>query len=158
MILFHGSKLPVERPDVLHSRKRVDFGPGFYVTPIYDQAKSLCKRFLTLGNAAYISKYQLDDEVFQSETKILQFETYSEEWLDFVFSCRQGQDTSDYDIVIGGVANDKVFDTVELFFQGMITKDTAMGRLRYEKPNSQVCIRTQDIIDRYLYFEGSEKL
>lgn len=158
MIVFHGSRVIVDKPDISHSRKRVDFGPGFYVTPLYEQAESLCKRFLTLGKDAYVSQYELDDAVFESDRKILQFNTYSEEWLDFVFSCRGGHDATDYDIVIGGVANDKVFDTIELYFQGLITKAEAMGRLKYEKPNSQICIRNQDVIEQFLHFEGSVML
>lgn len=34
MILYHGSKVIVERPDVVYSHRRVDFGPGFYATPL----------------------------------------------------------------------------------------------------------------------------
>ena len=77
---------------------------------------------------------------------------------DFVLTCRKGEDKSDYDIVIGGVANDKVFNTVELYFDGLIDKKEAINRLRYEQPNLQVCFRTQEIMDKYLRFEGSEQL
>lgn len=59
----------------------------------------------------------------------------SEEWLDFILNCRSGKDSTDYDFVVGGVANDKVFNTVELFFDGLIDKTEAINRLRYEKPN-----------------------
>lgn len=128
------------------------------MTPLYEQAKKLCARYIAGEQDAYISKYTLDDDVWKSGFKILQFDTYSNEWLDFVFSCRKGKDKTDYDVVIGGVANDKVFDTVELYFQGLINKNEALGRLRYERPNSQVCIRNQEVLDNYLYYEGSEKL
>lgn len=76
---------------------------------------------------------------------------------DFILVCRKGQDTTDYDIVIGGVANDKVFNTVELFFENLIDKEEAIKRLRYEKPNLQICFRSKRAID-YLIFEGSEKV
>lgn len=58
--------------------------------------------------------------------KVLEFDSYSEEWLDFILYCRRGEDTTDYDIVIGGAANDKVFNTVELFFDGLIDKKEAL--------------------------------
>lgn len=61
----------------------------------------------------------------------------------------------EYDIVIGGVANDKVFNTVELYFEGLVDKKEALNRLRYEKPNLQVCFRTEEAI-KALRFEGSE--
>ena len=66
-------------------------------------------------------------------------------------------DDSDYDIVMGGVANDKVFNTVELFFDGLIDKTEAINRLRYEKPNLQICFRTEKSLS-LLHFEGSETL
>lgn len=72
--------------------------------------------------------------------------------------CRSGKDKSDYDIVVGGVANDRVFNTVELYFDGLIDKAEAIERLRYEKPNMQVCLRTERALNGYLHFEGSESV
>ena len=89
--------------------------------------------------------------------KILKFDSYSESWLDFVLNCRREKDDTDYDLVIGGVANDQVFNTVELFFDGLIDKVEAINRLRYEKPNLQICFRTEKAL-RLLHFEGSERL
>lgn len=157
MIVYHGSNVEVASPDVVHSRKTVDFGQGFYVTPIYDQAKKWSEKFRRRGNPAVVSWYQVDDRVF-AETKCLTFDSYSEEWLDFILSCRAGQDTSDYEVVVGGVANDKVFNTVELYFDGLIDKAEAIKRLRYEKPNLQICFRTQAVLDQYVKFERSETI
>ena len=83
--------------------------------------------------------------------------TVSEEWLDFILNCRSGKDLTDYDLVVGGVANDKVFNTVELFFDGLIDKTETISRLRYEKPNLQICFRTEKALS-LLRFEGSEIL
>ena len=66
-----------------------------------------------------------------------------------------GKDATDYDLVVGGVANDKVFNTVELFFDGWIDKAEAIKRLRYEKPNVQISFRTERALS-ILHFEGSE--
>lgn len=49
MILYHGSYLEVSNPDLLHSRQNVDFGRGFYVTPLYEQAAKWVGRFKRLG-------------------------------------------------------------------------------------------------------------
>lgn len=75
--------------------------------------------------------------------------------MDFILNCRSGNDMTDYDLVVGGVANDKVFNTVELFFAGLIDKAEAINRLRYEKPNLQICFRTEKALE-LLHFEGSE--
>lgn len=61
-----------------------------------------------------------------------------------------------YDIVEGGVANDNGIDTVEDYENGIITAEQALGQLRYQKVNHQICILNQEIIDRYLVFKGSE--
>jgi hypothetical protein len=108
-------------------------------------------------NSAVVSVYQFDENAY-TECKVLRFDTYSEEWLDFILKCRRGVDNSDYDIVMGGVANDKVFNTVELFFDGLIDKKEAIKRLRYEKPNFQIAFRSQKVIEGYLRFERSEYL
>lgn len=87
----------------------------------------------------------------------LKFDSYSEEWLDFILNCRSGKDSTDYDLVVDGVANDKVFNTVELFFDGLSDKTEAISRLRYEKPNLQISFRTEKALS-LLHFEGSETL
>lgn len=157
MIVYHGSCEEIPSPDIIHSRKTVDFGQGFYVTPIYDQAKKWSEKFKRRGKQAVVSRYWFDEIAFE-ELKTLSFDSYSEEWLEFILNCRSGKDTTDCAIVVGGVANDKVFNTVELFFDGLIDKTEAISRLRYEKPNLQICLRTQTAIDRYLKYEGSEWL
>lgn len=157
MILYHGSFTEVSKPDLEHSRADVDFGMGFYTTPLYDQAVKWCGKFKRRGKDGIVSRYILDDDVL-NELKILQFDTYSEEWLDFILACRSGKDETDYEVVIGGVANDKVFNTVELYFEGLIDKTEAIKRLRYEKPNLQVCLRSERALEHYLHFEGSEQI
>lgn len=156
MKVYHGSYLEIAKPDLEHSRPNVDFGPGFYATPIYEQASKWCSRFKRLGREGIVSRYDFDEAAY-SALNILQFDAYSEAWLDFVLNCRRDNDTTDYDIVIGGVANDKVFNTVELFFDGLIDKNEAIRRLCYEEPNLQICFRTEKALE-YLHFEGSEKV
>lgn len=157
MIVYHGSYVEVSKPDLSHSRKNVDFGQGFYTTPLYEQAEKWCRKFKDRGKTAIINKYIFDEKAFD-QCKVLRFDAYSEEWLDFILDCRRGMDSSEYDIVMGGVANDKVFNTVELFFDGLIDKMEAIKRLKYEKPNFQIAFRTSLVLERYLHFEGSEQL
>lgn len=156
MILYHGSYVEIAEPDLLHSRMDVDFGRGFYVTPLYEQAEKWCSRFKRREKNAVISKYVYNENM-EGKLKILKFDSYSEEWLDFILNCRRGKDTTDYDLVIGGIANDRVFNTIELFFDGLIDKNEAIKRLQYEKPNLQICFRTENAL-KLLQFEGSEKV
>lgn len=156
MILYHGSYIEVAEPDLKHSRPNVDFGLGFYVTPLYEQAVKWCGKFKRRGRDGIISCYDIDENSY-TLLKVLRFESYSEKWLDFILNCRRGNDVTDYDVVIGGVANDKVFNTVELFFEGLIDKTEALKRLRYEEPNLQICFRSEKAL-KQLHFKGSEKV
>ena len=141
MKIYHGSWIEVSVPDLKHSRTDVDFGKGFYVTPIREQAVKWCGRFKRRGKQGIVTSYIFDDCAIQN-LNVLKFDSYSEEWLDFILNCRREKDSSDYDIVMGGVANDKVFNTVELYFDHLIDKKEAINRLKYEKPNMQICFRT----------------
>lgn len=156
MLVYHGSNIEVSKPNLTHTRKNVDFGQGFYTTPIYEQAKEWSLRYKIKGESAIVSIFSVNEKEFDN-LKVLKFDTYSEKWLDFILMCRSGIDNSDYDIVIGGIANDKVFNTIELYFDNLIDKNTAIERLKYEKPNLQICFKSQKSID-LLKFERSEKL
>ena len=94
-----------------------------------------------------------------SEIKILEFDSHSIEWLDFVTACRLGLSVdTQWDLVIGGVANDKVFDTLQLYFDKYISAEDAIGRLRYNKPNFQYCFKSQLLLNRFLRYKDSEVL
>lgn len=157
MILFHGSNMVISEPDVRHSRKNIDFGCGFYTTPIREQAQKWVEKFIRRGKDGIINIFEMDDNVL-TQCRVLNFDTYSEEWLDFITTCRMGNDTTEYDLILGGVANDRVFNTCELYFKHYIDKKTALDRLRFEKPNLQICFKNQKTIERYLHYEGSERL
>ena len=88
-------------------------------------------RFKRKKGKSVISWYELDEKKLRHEARIKEFSSYSEEWLDYIITCRGGMNTGQYDIIIGGVANDKVFDTIELFFDGLIDKNMAIQRLKY---------------------------
>ena len=153
MKVYHGSWIEVSVPDLKHSRTDVDFGKGFYVTPIREQAVKWCGRFKRRGKQGIVTSYIFDDCAIQN-LNVLKFDSYSEEWLDFILNCRREKDSSDYDIVMGGVANDKVFNTVELYLDHLIDKKEAINRLKYEKPNMQICFRTISALET-LRYEGS---
>lgn len=155
MIVYHASPYIIENPDVIHSRDNLDFGKGFYLTTLKEQAIKYALRFKLRGKSAFINSYELADNIESCNIKI--FHSYNEEWLDFVSACRRNADITTYDIVIGGIANDKVFRTIDLYFSGDMTKDEALRKLKFEQPNNQLCIRTQKTIDLYLKFINAEK-
>ncbi len=154
--VYHTSNMRVKRPDTKHSRKELDFGPGFYFTPLRIQAEKYSFRFTKRKEEAWLNIYEFSED--WSGWKVKVFEKYDEEWLDYVVACRRGEILGDYDMVVGGVANDKVFDTINLFFERFINKEEALRRLVYEKPNIQYCIRTDAMIEEVLTFKDCIRL
>lgn len=150
MLVYHSSNLCFTDPDVIHSREALDFGKGFYVTKIKEQAEKYANRFLRAGEDAYLHIF---DYTPDSELKVKTFDSYDSDWLEFVCSCRKGGDEfKNYDIIEGGVANDKVFQTVDLYMAGVYNKEQALQNLVYEMPNNQLCFVTQKAIDNCLAF------
>ena len=162
MILYHGSYTAIKKPDLSFSRLRTDFGRGFYLTPLKAQAESWSRRFFRERGTAFVSAYEFlpkSDDKFSTEIKILEFHEHNLEWLNFIAACRSGAPVDiEWDLVIGGVANDKVFDTLQLYFDKLIGAEETIGRLRYNKPNFQYCFKKQTVIDEYLRFTDSEVL
>ncbi|MBQ4376948.1 MAG: DUF3990 domain-containing protein [Bacteroidales bacterium] len=156
MKLYHTSTIRIEHPDIKHSRKHLDFGPGFYTTLLLDQAEKYGERFLRRGEPAVINIYELDEDL-DHYTRLV-FNSYDAEWLDFVSSCRKGLPHAEYDIIEGGVADDKVFNAIDLYFSGIYTKEQALDQLRYKKPNYQICIASQDVLDNHLHYVMSQEL
>ena len=154
MILYHGGTEAVMQPDCKKGSPDLDFGQGFYVTLLQDQAEGFARRKARdRRGKPVISVYEFDYEAAIKDCAYLNFEFYDEAWLDFVVESRSGlKPWSSYDIVEGGVANDRVIDTVELYTIGILDKASALGRLSEHQPNHQICILSQTILDKYLKF------
>ena len=162
MILFHGSILKIERPLAHVGREHLDFGRGFYLTKIEEQAYGWAKKvkIIKKSNTAIINIFDFDYQTtINAGYKFLCMDEYNKEWLDFITNSRKGlKPWSGYDFIEGGVANDRVIDTVEDYLIGRITAEQALGQLKYAKPNHQICILNQEIIDKYLTFIESKEL
>lgn len=156
MKLYHSSNMIVEHPDMRHSRKYLDFGRGFYLTSLYEQAEKYAQRFKRRGQQAWLNTYEFIVDF--EKWNVLQFNEYDKQWLDFVSKCRSGEDVGAYDIVIGGIANDKVILTLDRYFGGEISQNEALGLLQYEKPNIQYCIRSEQMMQECLTFIECKQL
>lgn len=152
--VYHAGTDKVEVPDCKRGRRNLDFGQGFYVTDIYDQAyKFALVKSRDRRQPALINTYLLNRKAILEKGKIKIFESYDEEWLEFIVACRSGKGIwKNYDYIEGGVADDRVIDTVNMYLQGFISKDRALHNLRYLKPNNQICILNQDLLEQYLKF------
>lgn len=155
MILYHGSNKIVKNPQVSLSQKYLDFGQGFYATTFIEQAqKWALRKALRYGEKPILNSYKLLDI---SSLAVLNFKNENEQWLDFVCACRSGKNlNSKYDVIIGNVANDDVFKTVDMYFKGFWDKERTIKELRYYKMNNQYCFVKQKVVDDFLVFQNAE--
>ena len=156
--VYHGSTEEIVSPLVHVGRENLDFGKGFYVTDIRRQAKTWAeiKSRYQMDAEGIINEYLFDDDSAIREYRYKKFGEYDGEWLHFIVDSRDGQKVwRDYDVIEGGVANDKVIDTVEAFKAGQISEEEALQELSKHQPNNQICILKQAVVDKYLTFKKS---
>ena len=160
MILYHGSYLEVQTPDLVHSRENLDFGRGFYVTTVKEQAEKWAKRkagFSKESGRAILNIYDMKDD-----TKGFVFKNFADDldaWIDFVCQCRDGdQRYRSFDIIMGKVANDKVFRVVDMYHNGIWEKSRALKEIRVYPSYDQIAFITQAAVDGLLTFRSSQEV
>ena len=160
MIVYHGGTEIIERPLVDAGRANLDFGLGFYVTDMLPQASEWALKVAGHRHQSpKVGRYILDRDAVLSEYRCKVFLEYDEEWLDFIVGSRRGQKPwEQYDYIEGGVANDRVVDTINLYMVGLMARGVALARLSEHRPNNQMCLLSQQLIDKYLVFNGTESV
>lgn len=160
MIVFHGGTSTVEQPRADAGRANLDFGLGFYVTDIRKQAEDWATKVAGHRNLLpVINKYELNREATLADFRCKVFTEYDGEWLDFIVASRLGQKPwQEFDYIEGGVADDRVVDTINLYMADLMSRDKALERLSEHRPNNQMCLLSQQLIDKYLIFHGADKL
>lgn len=159
MTVYHGSTEIIKNPDVLHSYRHLDFGKGFYVTTNKNQAENWAKRkSVILGKEKAIVNFYEMDENF-GELKCKNFGEDLSEWIDFVCHCRDGgTDYEKYDVIIGKVANDKVFRVVDMYHDGLWDKERAINEIRAYPNYEQIAFITQKAVEQVLKFTSFEEV
>ena len=159
MIIYHGSDVIVDMPKILDSKRALDFGGGFYTTTSEEQARKWALKVGYRNNTKYkyISKYDFNLLDAKEELVVICFEKADEKWLDFVCNNRNGRDTGDYDIVIGPVADDKVYRVVVEYENGDIDKALALTKLKTETLCDQILFHTEKSL-KYLKFIEVEEV
>lgn len=158
MIVYHGGTDIIECPQADAGRANLDFGLGFYVTDMLSQASEWAKKVADHRHQSpMVNRYVLNRDAVLSEYRCKVFTDYDGEWLDFIVASRLGQKPwAQYDYIEGGVADDRVIDTITLYMAGLMTRDIALARLSEHRPNNQMCLLSQQLIDKYLIFNGTE--
>ena len=158
--MYHGGTEIVETPVCKFGRRNRDFGQGFYITGLREQAVSWARQTAKRrGLTPFLNRYRLNREAILSEGRCKVFKAYDREWLAFIVASRRGEPVYDsYDYIEGGVADDRVVDTVNLYMLGLMDKATALQRLSKHQPNNQMCIIMQELADKYPVYDGAERI
>lgn len=157
MLLYHGSFVEIKNPEIVTSEKGRDFGFAFYLTPIKEQAERMAKRKqrITKCNKAFVSVFEWDENIENLNYK--NFENADMEWLDMIVKCRSNINyVHGYDIVAGKIADDTVGETVLFVVEGVMRKEDAIERLKYQKINAQIAFCTEEALKHLKFVKSYE--
>lgn len=149
MTVYHGGYTPVEIPKIREGRNTKDFGVGFYCTIIKEQAQRWARRYDTKIVSIY-------DVRLDQNLNIKEFREMTDEWLDFIISCRSGE-AHDYDIVIGAMADDQIYNYISDYMDGTITREQFWVLAKFKYPTHQITFCTKEAL-KCLEYRGYEEV
>ncbi len=141
--------MPVKVPEIIVGRNTKDFGTGFYCTVIKEQAQRWAKRYDTKIVSIY-------DVRINSDLKIKEFKEMTDEWLDFIIGCRSGK-SHEYDIVIGAMADDQIYNYISDYMDGVITREQFWVLAKFKYPTQQINFCTDEAL-KCLTYRGFEEV
>lgn len=159
MKLYHGSLVVVDKPEIRKSDRFLDFGFGFYTTTSAAQAEEWSRKLRIRKNVetSYISEYEFDLEKAKREVKIIEFSGATREWLQFVCDNRSGKCSEVYDVVIGPVADDNVYEVVRLYELGVYELNETIKRLKVESLFNQILFHTEKALE-FLHYRSFKEV
>ncbi len=147
MTVFHGEYVAIDKPEIRKGRNTKDFGEGFYCTIIKEQAQRWARRY----NTKIVSIY---DVRMNTNLKIKEFKEMTDEWLDFIIDCRAGKSHA-YDIVIGAMADDQIYNFISDYMDGSITREQFWILAKFKYPTHQINFCTKEALE-CLEYRGYE--
>lgn len=146
MLLYHGSTMAVRKPIVSRGRSKTDFGKGFYTTTSREQAEKWAQiKRDRMGDEAHaiVSVFELDDAVLNNPAyRTRYFDGATAEWLDFVVGNRRGEVHHNFDLIMGPVANDRLYATITLYENGILDANAAIEQLNTHQLFDQLSFHT----------------
>ena len=148
-IIYHGSYCVVDKPEIRKGKFSKDFGDGFYCTILEEQAEKWALKY----DISMVNKYEYSENC---NLKIKNFVVMTEEWLDFIIDCRSGK-AHDYDIVIGAMADDQVYNYVTDLIDGNITREAFWELAKFRHPTHQIVFCTDEALNCIRFIGAEEK-
>lgn len=150
MVVYHGSTVEVKVPAIIKGKFKKDFGYGFYCTEMEKQAI----RWATRHNGeGIVNRYEY---LRPLGLKVKVFKQMTEEWLDFIIQCRRGKEHN-YDIVEGPMADDEIFNYINDYMNGVISREAFWALAKFKYPTHQVCFCSNDSL-KYIRYQGCKKV
>lgn len=161
MIVYHGTTLEIKEPKIIKGEIGRDFGYAFYTTDIKEQAERWAIRRAKLMSRKTKSVVRATVNVYEwiptGSLREKRFEGATMDWLEMVIQCRGNSFYKhDYDVVIGKIANDNVGETVSYVMQGIMRKEDAIERLKFEKINNQIAFCTEAALWELAFIKSYE--
>ena len=155
MLLYHGSYMVVDAPRLIIPQRLLDFGPGFYLTSDFEQARKWATRTKIIRNSgtSAVSVFDFDEQEL-ARLEVLTFSSPNREWLRFVVANRTGKLTPQYDIVHGPVANDQTVRTINDFQNGYFSEEIALQLLLPQKLKDQFAFKTEKALQCFHFKEA----
>ena len=160
MILFHGSNVEIDVVDLRKCRPNKDFGQGFYLTDIPEQALKMAKRVVRIyGGEPVVTYFDVNmDALLSGELSTRVFEKPDIAWATFVmnnrsrsFSDRNSPECNlakQYDVVVGPVANDDLALLFRQFEEGFISIETLTKEMTFKQLTNQYSFHTQRAVNQ----------
>ncbi len=147
-IVYLGSYTTIKELEIKTGKYTKDFGEGFYCTLLKEQAIRWANKY----DSPVLNVYEYDEN---TSLNIKEFSILSEEWLDFVINCRNGV-KHDYDIVIGAMADDQIYNYVTDLTLGIITREAFWELAKFRYPTHQIAFCTSRALEclKFLNSEG----
>ena len=159
MLLYHGSNVAVNEPQLVEQTRGLDFGPGFYLTTSEEQAVRFSEIVFKRkkSGSSIVNIYKFDMTAAEKTLTVRKFDNPDVEWLRFVIENRlKMQRKSNYDMVIGAVANDTVMPTIQAFLSGFINEEATLITLKVSKLVDQVCLKTEKALSLLNFINAYE--
>lgn len=144
-VLFHGSYMKIEKPDIKAGRVDVDFGLGFYTT----EDEFIAKKWACKYNQSVVNEYYID----MSQLNVL-YLNLDKEWLDIIRTFRSGEEyefNEKYDVIVGPIADDKLFTTLDMYDMGLLDVSQAIKVMNCMNYGMQTVFKTEKALDQLKY-------
>ena len=132
--LYHTSELELKNPDINYGRRNADFAGGFYLSDSAEFARKWAD-----DRKSVVNEYTLD----LSGLKVKRF-SLDEEWFGYISANRAGSADalSDFDVIIGPVANDTLYDTYGIITSGFVSSADSLRLLKVGKRYTQLNVKS----------------